>query len=248
MCCPKWKYWKRWIWYSLKWGIMNHCWSQIPYWRALDRAEKEHESSLLESKERFLVRFKDNICDSFLQAQNDPVELLATKHCQSGVLSLLMGYVAIKIVFPCFTVEGWKFRRLFSFWLCSWGESAGHTWGRRALLRRWLHRYLQQMPASSIPHNLCLDLCDSSSSAAATVHGLEAVSVVPLAARWERSMSTVWMQRSLTTDCSPLLPQSAFHLSSKACWSSGMVYLQLATKHHTGPCSPYSCRVGGRRT
>lgn len=67
------------------------------------RAEKEHESSLLKNKERLLVKFKDTTWDCFLQAQNDPVEL------------------------------GWKFRRLFSFCLCSWGESVCYVWGRRPL-------------------------------------------------------------------------------------------------------------------
>lgn len=112
MCCLKWKYWKRLIWYSLKLGVMNHCWSQIHYWRVLHIAEKEHESSLLKSKERLLVKFQDNTWDwQCFVAMSSTGSFCACKK-QSGLPSLLMGYVAIKIVFLSFTVEGWKFRRL----------------------------------------------------------------------------------------------------------------------------------------
>lgn len=74
------------------------------------RAEKEHESSLLKSKERFLMKFKDNTWDSFLQAQNGtPCYKTLPK---LSALSLLLGYVAINKFFPGFT-RGVKLQKTF---------------------------------------------------------------------------------------------------------------------------------------
>lgn len=67
-----------------------------------------------------------------------------------------------------------------------------------------------------VPPSLWLR-CDSFCSMVVSVHGMLAISVVPLAARhllqalWERNMSMWWMQRYLTSGLYPLLPQSAFH-------------------------------------
>lgn len=76
----------------------------------------------LRSKEGLSVKFKDNTWDWFLQALNDPTELFVTKHCWSGALSLLMGCIAIKILFAGF-IRGVKIQNNFQLLSLKLGRS-----------------------------------------------------------------------------------------------------------------------------